>query len=91
MAFAAATVRPDMPLLELSHVPTLRDSRVASARSDAAMAGVEMTAARVSFCSVIVPYRQRYARAAVETESVQVATAARAMLDGEVRYVTSVR
>jgi hypothetical protein len=91
MASAATIVRPDTLLLELNHVLTLRDSRVASVRSDAAMAGVEMTAAHVSFCFVIVPYRQRYARAAVETESVQVATAARAMLDGEVQGVTSVR
>ncbi len=91
MAFAAATVRPDTPLLELSRVPTLRDSRVASARSDAAMAGVEMTAAHVSFRFVVLPDSQRCARAAVGTESVQAATTARAMQDGEVRGATLVR
>ncbi len=91
MASAAATVQPDTLLLELSRVKTLRDSRVASARSDAAMAGVEMTAAHVSDCFETVPYHQQCAKAAVETESVQAATTARAMLDGEVPGAMSVR
>jgi hypothetical protein len=78
-------------LLELSRVPTSRDSRVAFARSDAAMVGVEMTAAHVSFRFKVLPDWQLLAWAAVETEFVQAATTARAMLDGEERGVTSVR
>ncbi len=90
MASAAATVRPDMLLLELSRVPTSRDSRVAFARSDAAMVGVEMTAAHVSFRFALVFNHQLRAWAAVEAEFVQAATTARAMQDGEVLGVTTV-